>query len=70
MLEVIAFLALAGEESRFFERREVDFWNSRRRARSRRRAVVGLRGAAAGEAAPGAPTAQNARAYLPGRRSG
>lgn len=65
MLQVIAFLALAGEESRFFERREVDFWNARRRAAE-----------PAGDlwsdsAAPppvrrllDAPTAQNARAYL------
>jgi hypothetical protein len=32
MLEVIALLALAGDGSRFFERRDVDFWNAKRRA--------------------------------------
>jgi len=65
MLEVIALLALAGEEGRFFERREVDFWNARRRTAE-----------APGElwsdspAPPPvrrlleAPTATNARAYL------
>ena len=66
MLEVIALLAVAGGEGGFFERREVDFWNARRRAAE----------AAAGDlwtdsAAPPpvrrlleAPTAPNARAYL------
>jgi hypothetical protein len=31
MLEVIALLAVMGGENGFFERREVDFWNARRR---------------------------------------
>ena len=31
MLELIAVLALAGDESRFFGRREVDFWGTARR---------------------------------------
>jgi hypothetical protein len=65
MLEMIALLAMAGEEGRFFGQREVDFWNARRRTAE-----------APGElwsdsAAPPpvrrlleAPTAPNARAYL------
>lgn len=32
MLEVIGWLALLGDGSRFFERRDVDFWNSKRAA--------------------------------------
>ena len=65
MLAVIAVLALAGEESRFFERREVDFWNARRRAAE----PAGELWADSAAPAPvrrllEAPTAQNARAYL------
>lgn len=65
MLEVIALLVLAGEESRFFEKREVDFWNARRRGAE---APADLW---ADSAAPPpvrrlleAPSAENARAYL------
>lgn len=65
MLEVIALVALAGEESRFFERRDVDFWNARRRAAEPAAELW------SDSAAPPpvkrlleAPTAQNARAYL------
>ena len=32
MLEVIALLLLASDGSRFFERRDVDFWDSKRKA--------------------------------------
>jgi hypothetical protein len=65
MLAVIAVLALSGEESRFFERREVDFWNARRRTAEPACELW------SDSAAPApvrrlleAPTAQNARAYL------
>lgn len=65
MLEVIVMVALAGEESRFFERRDVDFWNARRRAAEPSAELW------SDSAAPPpvkrlleAPTAQNARAYL------
>src|SRR5690242_2979173 len=65
MLEVMVMFAMAGEESRFFERRDVDFWNSRRRAAEPAAELW------SDSAAPSpvkrlleAPTAQNARAYL------
>ena len=65
MLEVIAFLALIGDDSRFFERREVDFWNTRRR-----KAEPAAELWSDSTAPPPvrrlleAPTAENARAYL------
>jgi hypothetical protein len=31
MLALVALLALGGDDGRFFERRDVDFWNSRRK---------------------------------------
>lgn len=65
MLEMIALLALAGGEGKFFERREVDFWEARRRAAEAPAELW------SDSAAPPtvrrlleAPTAQNARAYL------
>jgi hypothetical protein len=65
MLEMIVMVALAGEESRFFERRDVDFWNARRRAAEPAAELW------SDSVAPPpvkrlleAPTAQNARAYL------
>jgi len=68
MLEMILLLALAGEEGscrRFFERRDVDFWNSGRRAAEPPADLW------ADSTAPApvrrlldAPTAENAKAYL------
>lgn len=65
MLEVIVAWALAGDESRFFGGREVDFWNARRRAAE---APVDLW---PDSSAPPpvrrlleTPTPENARAYL------
>jgi hypothetical protein len=65
MLEVIAVLALVGEEGRFFERREVDFWQARRKAAERPAELW------SDSAAPPtvrrlleAPSAENARTYL------
>lgn len=65
MLQVIALLALAGDGTRFFERREVDFWNTRRAAAEPPGDLW------ADSAAPPpvrrlleAPTSENARAYL------
>lgn len=66
MLEVIALLVVMGDGQRFFERREVDFWNTRRRAAEPSPADLW-----ADSAAPPpvkrlleTPTAENARAYL------
>ena len=65
MLEVIALVAALGDGSRFFERRDVDFWNTRRRE------VEAPAELWADSAAPAparrlleAPTAENAKAYL------
>jgi hypothetical protein len=65
MLEVIACLALLGDERRFFERRDVDFWDSRRRAAEPQAELW------SDSPAPPpvrrlleAPSAENARAYL------
>jgi hypothetical protein len=65
MLEVIALLAALGDGPGFFERREVDFWNARRR-----KAEPSAELWADSTAPPPvrqlleAPTAENARAYL------
>src|SRR6185295_17591015 len=65
MLEVIAVLALAGGDGGFFERREVDFWNSRRKTAGAPAELW------ADSTAPPpvrklleAPSVENARAYL------
>ena len=65
MLEVIALLALAGEGRGFFDRRDVDFWNTRRRAAEPPADLW------ADSAAPPpvrklleAPSPENAKAYL------
>ena len=65
MLEVIALLALAGDDAGFFQRRGVDFWDARRRAAEAPAELW------ADSAAPPAvrrlleaPTAEPARAYL------
>jgi hypothetical protein len=65
MLKVIALLALAGDAQRFFERRDVDFWNTRRKASEAPGELW------ADSAAPPpvrrlleTPSAENAKAYL------
>lgn len=65
MLQVIALLLLSGEAGRFFERRDVDFWNSKRRAAETPSDLW------ADSPAPPpvrrlleTPSAENARAYL------
>jgi hypothetical protein len=66
VLALIAFLALAGGDGRFFERRDVDFWNARRAAPAEPPADLW-----SDSAAPPPvkrllerPTEENARAYL------
>ena len=65
MLEVIALLAVLGDAPRFFERGEVDFWNTRRR-----KAEPAAELWADSTAPPPVrrlletPTAESARAYL------
>ena len=65
MLEVIVLLVALGDASRFFERGEVDFWNTRRRKAEPAAELWG------DSTAPPpvrrlleAPTGENARAYL------
>ena len=65
MLALIALVALIGEDGRFFERRDVDFWNAHRRAEEPAAELW------ADSAAPPPvkrllehPSAENARSYL------
>lgn len=66
MLEVIVVLATLGDGSRFFERRDVDFWNTRRREAEAPAAELWADSAAPAPARRllEAPTAENAKAYL------
>jgi len=65
MLEVILLLALSGEEGRFFERREVDFWDAHRRvARPPGELWADSTAPPPVRRLLESPTAGNARAYL------
>lgn len=65
MLEVMTFLTLLGDGSRFFHKRDVDFWDTRRKA------AVAIQDLWADSTAPAtvkkfldSPTRDNAQAYL------
>jgi hypothetical protein len=65
MLEVIAVLAVMGDGSRFFERREVDFWNTRRpKAETAAELWADSTAPAPVRRLLESPTGENARAYL------
>ncbi|HZE96951.1 MAG TPA: hypothetical protein VE981_07985 [Planctomycetota bacterium] len=66
MRALIALWALVGDDSRFFERRDVDFWNSRRKASEPAAADLWADSAAppAVKRLLDAPSAETARSYL------